>query len=114
MTPKSLKRAREAGFSDDASEYTVVKQLGTGNFGTTNLMLHQPSGRLLAVKSMPRGLGINRNVVREVFNHRCGVRTCSRALPQQLTVLPAQAAAAPEHHRLRGRVSDRRQAAHLP
>lgn len=53
-----------------ASEYELVKQLGSGNFGVTNLMVHKPSGELVAVKALKRGPKIDKNVFREVLNHR--------------------------------------------
>lgn len=51
-------------------QYEVVKKLGSGNFGVTYLMKHIETGELVAVKQMLRGNKINKNVYREVLNHR--------------------------------------------
>ena len=50
--------------------YELVKKLGSGNFGVINLMRHRESGELVAVKQLPRGPKIDKNVYREVINHR--------------------------------------------
>ena len=50
--------------------YEFVKKLGSGNFGVINLMRHRESGELVAVKQLPRGPKIDKNVYREVINHR--------------------------------------------
>lgn len=51
-------------------QYESVKKLGSGNFGVTHLMKHKESGETVAVKQIPRGSKINKNVYREVLNHR--------------------------------------------
>lgn len=51
-------------------EYEYIKKLGSGNFGVINLMTHKPTGELVAVKQLPRGPKIDKNVYREVINHR--------------------------------------------
>ena len=50
--------------------YEQMKKLGSGNFGVTYLMKHKESGEIVAVKQMLRGSKINKNVYREVLNHR--------------------------------------------
>lgn len=50
--------------------YEFVKKLGSGNFGVINLMRHADSGELVAVKQLPRGPKVDKNVYREVINHR--------------------------------------------
>lgn len=50
--------------------YELVKELGSGNFGTTHLMKDKQTGEMVAVKKLPRGSKINKNVYREVLNHR--------------------------------------------
>jgi serine/threonine protein kinase len=51
-------------------KYELVKKLGSGNFGITNLMRNKETGENVAVKQLPRGSKINKNVYREVLNHR--------------------------------------------
>lgn len=51
-------------------QYEFVKKLGSGNFGVTLLMRHKETGESVAVKQLPRGNKINKNVYREVLNHR--------------------------------------------
>lgn len=51
-------------------QYECVKKLGSGNFGVTLLMRHKETGESVAVKQLPRGNKINKNVYREVLNHR--------------------------------------------
>lgn len=50
--------------------YEVVNELGSGNFGVTHLMKDKTTGEMVAVKKLPRGSKINKNVYREVLNHR--------------------------------------------
>ena len=50
--------------------YEFVKKLGAGNFGVINLMRHRETGEMVAVKQLPRGPKIDKNVYREVINHR--------------------------------------------
>jgi serine/threonine-protein kinase SRK2 len=51
-------------------QYEYVKKLGSGNFGVINLMRRKETGELVAVKQLPRGPKIDKNVYREVINHR--------------------------------------------
>lgn len=51
-------------------EYEFIKDLGSGNFGVAKLMRHRKSGELVAVKFIERGDKIDRNVEREIVNHR--------------------------------------------
>lgn len=51
-------------------DYDPVKKLGSGNFGVSYLMKHKKTGEQVAVKQIPRGAKINKNVYREVLNHR--------------------------------------------
>jgi serine/threonine-protein kinase SRK2 len=51
-------------------QYEVIKKLGSGNFGITYLMKHKQTGEQVAVKQLLRGSKINKNVYREVLNHR--------------------------------------------
>jgi serine/threonine-protein kinase SRK2 len=50
--------------------YEFTKKLGSGNFGVINLMRHRETGEMVAVKQLPRGQKIDKNVYREVINHR--------------------------------------------
>lgn len=56
--------------ADAMDHYDHVKKLGSGNFGVINLMRHRETGELVAVKQLPRGPKIDKNVYREVINHR--------------------------------------------
>jgi serine/threonine-protein kinase SRK2 len=56
--------------SVNMDQYETVKKLGSGNFGVTYLMKHKVSGETVAIKQMLRGSKINKNVYREVLNHR--------------------------------------------
>jgi serine/threonine-protein kinase SRK2 len=51
-------------------KYEYIKKLGSGNFGVINLMRHKETGDLVAVKQLPRGPKVDKNVYREVINHR--------------------------------------------
>jgi serine/threonine protein kinase len=51
-------------------KYEFIKKLGSGNFGVINLMRHKETGEMVAVKQLPRGPKIDKNVYREVINHR--------------------------------------------
>jgi serine/threonine-protein kinase SRK2 len=50
--------------------YEFVSELGSGNFGVTYLMRDKDTQETVAVKRLPRGSKINKNVYREVLNHR--------------------------------------------
>lgn len=50
--------------------YELVNELGSGNFGVTHLMKDKTTGEMVAIKKLPRGSKINKNVYREVLNHR--------------------------------------------
>lgn len=51
-------------------QYETIKKLGSGNFGVTYLMKDKATGEQVAIKQMLRGSKINKNVYREVLNHR--------------------------------------------
>lgn len=57
-----------AGF--DTDKYEHIRDLGSGNFGTARLMRCRDSGELVAVKFLDRGEKIDKNVEREIINHR--------------------------------------------
>ncbi|GMH34696.1 hypothetical protein BSKO_02557 [Bryopsis sp. KO-2023] len=57
-----------AEFSTD--KYEHIRDLGSGNFGTARLMRSRESGELVAVKFIERGEKIDKNVEREIINHR--------------------------------------------
>jgi len=50
--------------------YELVKDIGSGNFGVAKLMKTKANGELVAVKFIERGEKIDRNVEREILNHR--------------------------------------------
>merc|ERR1712060_354020 len=52
------------------SEYIFERRLGSGNFGSVQLYKRNRGGIMVAVKLLERGEKINRDVVREVLNHR--------------------------------------------
>ena len=78
MTPPSLPRAGrggEAPFKRSASanrdmqrldQYKTIKILGEGSFGKVKLALHQPSGRQVALKIIPRRKLLSRDMVGRV------------------------------------------------
>jgi serine/threonine protein kinase len=51
-------------------QYEFLKKLGSGNFGVISLMRHKLTGEMVAVKRLDRGSKIDKNVYREVINHR--------------------------------------------
>lgn len=57
-----------ANFSTEKYEY--IKDLGSGNFGTARLMRNRENGEYVAVKFIERGEKIDKNVEREIINHR--------------------------------------------
>ncbi|GAB4817582.1 hypothetical protein N2152v2_004628 [Parachlorella kessleri] len=50
--------------------YDFVRDIGSGNFGVAKLMRDKRTGELVAVKFIPRGEKIDKNVERELLNHR--------------------------------------------
>lgn len=57
-----------AAYSTDIYEF--VRDLGSGNFGVARLMRHKKTGEFVAVKFIERGDKIDKNVEREIVNHR--------------------------------------------
>ncbi|KAI7839812.1 hypothetical protein COHA_006433, partial [Chlorella ohadii] len=55
---------------DCGNEYEWIRELGHGAYGTAVLMRHRASGELVAVKLIERGAAVDKNVEREVLNHR--------------------------------------------
>jgi len=57
--------------SDFSNEkYEHIKDLGSGNFGTARLSRNKKTGALAAIKFIERGDKIDKNVEREIINHR--------------------------------------------
>ncbi|KAK9832742.1 hypothetical protein WJX81_006569 [Elliptochloris bilobata] len=54
----------------DRSRYELVKELGAGSFGVAWLMKDRRTGELVACKLIERGDRIDKNVERELVNHR--------------------------------------------
>uniref|UniRef100_A0A7S0WPM8 non-specific serine/threonine protein kinase n=1 Tax=Chlamydomonas leiostraca TaxID=1034604 RepID=A0A7S0WPM8_9CHLO len=50
--------------------YVPIKDLGSGNFGVAKLMKDTVTGEAVAIKFIERGDKIDRNVEREIINHR--------------------------------------------
>ncbi|GMH36943.1 hypothetical protein BSKO_04816 [Bryopsis sp. KO-2023] len=50
--------------------FTKIKELGSGHFGFVLLAHDNQSGEKVAIKFLLRGMSINRNVEREIINHR--------------------------------------------
>ncbi|KAJ7299422.1 hypothetical protein O6H91_Y234700 [Diphasiastrum complanatum] len=50
--------------------YELMRDLGSGNFGSAKLMRDKNTRELLAVKYIERGVKIDENVQREIINHR--------------------------------------------
>lgn len=50
--------------------YELLKEIGSGNFGVAKLMRYKVTGELVAVKFIERGNKIDKNVEREIVNHR--------------------------------------------
>lgn len=50
--------------------YQLVRDLGSGNFGVAKLMRDIMTGELVAIKFIERGERVDRNVEREICNHR--------------------------------------------
>lgn len=50
--------------------YELLKEIGSGNFGVAKLMRYKLTGELVAVKFIERGDKIDKNVEREIVNHR--------------------------------------------
>ncbi|DBA73594.1 TPA: Serine/threonine-protein kinase sapk9, variant 2 [Trebouxia sp. C0004] len=51
-------------------KYEVIRDIGSGNFGVAKLVRDKRTGELVAVKFIERGEKINKNVERELINHR--------------------------------------------
>lgn len=47
-------------------QYQIVKNLGEGSFGKVRLAIHQPSGRQVALKTIPRRKLLSRDMVGRV------------------------------------------------
>eukprot|EP00891_Asterochloris_glomerata_P004326 jgi/Astpho2/4326/Aster-07415 len=62
--PKSTK------FDVTNSKYELIRDIGSGNFGVAKLMRDKHGGELVAVKFIERGEKIDKNVERELINHR--------------------------------------------
>lgn len=54
----------------NTDKYEHIKDLGSGNFGTVRLMKNRKTGELVAVKFLELGSKIDKNVEREILNHR--------------------------------------------
>lgn len=52
------------------TRYELIRDIGSGNFGVAKLMRDKPTGELVAVKFIERGEKIDKNVEREIINHR--------------------------------------------
>mmetsp|Transcript_20467 Transcript_20467/g.44711 ORF Transcript_20467/g.44711 Transcript_20467/m.44711 type:complete len:359 (+) Transcript_20467:114-1190(+) len=50
--------------------YELIRDLGSGNFGIAKLMRDRVTGELVAIKFIERGERVDRNVEREIVNHR--------------------------------------------
>lgn len=55
---------------DGTERYEFVRDLGSGNFGVARLMRDRATNEQVAVKFIERGDRIDRNVEREIVNHR--------------------------------------------
>ncbi|KAL3133461.1 Serine/threonine-protein kinase srk2a [Trebouxia sp. C0009 RCD-2024] len=51
-------------------KYEMIRDIGSGNFGVAKLMRDKQTGELVAVKFIERGEKIDKNVERELINHR--------------------------------------------
>lgn len=51
-------------------KFEFVKDIGSGNFGVAKLCRDRSTGELVAIKYIPRGEKIDKNVEREIINHR--------------------------------------------
>lgn len=56
--------------SFNTNKYEHIRDLGSGNFGTARLMRNRQTGELVAVKFLERGERIDKNVEREIINHK--------------------------------------------
>ncbi|KAK9799366.1 hypothetical protein WJX73_002909 [Symbiochloris irregularis] len=52
------------------SRYELIRDIGSGNFGVAKLMRDKQTAELVAVKFIERGDKIDKNVERELINHR--------------------------------------------
>jgi serine/threonine-protein kinase SRK2 len=51
-------------------KFELIRDIGSGNFGVAKLMRDKQTGELVAVKFIERGEKIDKNVERELINHR--------------------------------------------
>ncbi|KAK9868215.1 hypothetical protein WJX84_001094 [Apatococcus fuscideae] len=51
-------------------KFELIRDIGSGNFGVAKLMRDKHTGELVAVKFIERGSKIDKNVERELINHR--------------------------------------------
>ncbi|KAL0544592.1 hypothetical protein IC582_019709 [Cucumis melo] len=65
---KEISKDRE--IVDGMEKYEFVEKLGSGSFGVTKLMRNKNTKALFAVKFIERGPTIDKNVEREIINHR--------------------------------------------
>lgn len=54
----------------DLGKYELIRDIGSGNFGVAKLCRAKDTGELVAVKFIERGEKIDKNVEREIINHR--------------------------------------------
>lgn len=51
-------------------DYTLLKPLNEGTFGSVHLVLDRRSNEQVAMKFLERGPGVSKSVLREILNHR--------------------------------------------
>ncbi|KAL3143836.1 hypothetical protein ABBQ32_003661 [Trebouxia sp. C0010 RCD-2024] len=51
-------------------DYTLLKPLNEGTFGSVHLVLDRRTNEQVAMKFMERGPGVSKSVLREILNHR--------------------------------------------
>jgi len=54
----------------EVENYQLLKEIGSGNFGVTYLAKDKKTGDTVAIKFIERGDKIDKNVEREILNHR--------------------------------------------
>lgn len=59
-----------SGAPHGIARYEMLRELGSGNFGVARLMRDKITGELVAIKFIDRGERVDRNVEREILNHR--------------------------------------------
>ncbi|GFH06100.1 Ser/thr protein kinase, partial [Haematococcus lacustris] len=74
---------RIGGDGSGLKNFTHVKDLGSGNFGVAKLF-RAPNGAMCAVKFIERGEKIDKNVEREILNHRMLVHPNIVAFKEEL------------------------------